>query len=179
MKIFNSPLPSRKTVLLLFVAVAFPIHLWAIIITLLRVPAYLLHLSLAQTLGVLAYTFTAILLESVAGTLIFWPFALLFKEKIIAQAAALMPIALATTYIAQTRDYESVFKYQAYLKITDFARIWAVGLIVIAIAGYLVHRFPKLADFLIRYVDRTLVLTLIYVALDLIAALTLIGRNLL
>ena len=62
-------LPSWRDAFLIFAAVAFPIHVWAIIGALREVPAWILRLSVWDVIGVMSYTLVIALLETLLVTL--------------------------------------------------------------------------------------------------------------
>jgi hypothetical protein len=171
--IIRNRFPNKHTTFKTFIAVAFPVHIWAIVVTLQRFPSYLLYLKISEIIGIVAYTLSFALLESIIITtlLIIIGAGLpqkIFKEKIVPQAALLTPVALV--FANSVRSLGSTFQ--------EWIAIWVFGMIPILMIVYLVRKFLKLSEMLSKYVDRVTVLSLFYIAGDFIAVVIVIFRNL-
>jgi hypothetical protein len=171
--ILRNRFPDKHTAFKTFIAVAFPVHIWAIVVTLQRFPSYLLYLKISEILGIVAYTLSSVLLESITITILWIIIGAglpqrIFKEKIVPQAALLTPVALVVADSVQSLG--SSFQ--------EWIAIWAFGMIPILIIVYLVTKFQKLSEWLTKYVDRITILSLVYVFGDLIAVVIVIYRNL-
>ncbi len=62
---FKQRFPSGEDLLYTFAAVAFPIHVWLIVIVMQEVPAWILRLTLWDLLGVISYDLLFALVETV------------------------------------------------------------------------------------------------------------------
>jgi hypothetical protein len=171
--ILRNRFPNKHTTFKTFIAVAFPVHIWAIVATLHRFPSYLLYLKISEILGIVAYTLSFALLESIIITILLIVIGAglpqrIFKEKIVPQAALLTPVALVVADSVQSLG--STFQV--------WIAIWAFGMIPILIIVYLVGKSQMVSEWLTKYIDRITVLSLVYVFGDLLAVVIVICRNL-
>jgi hypothetical protein len=175
--------PNKHTIFKTFIAVAFPVHIWAIVVTLKRFPPYLLHLKISEFLGIVAYTLVSTLLECILITILLITIGVglpqrFFKEKIASLAAALTPIALVIAYSVQIQDFDASFQFLTYMPFKEWGMTWVFGMIPILIISYFVGKYQKFSELLSKYVDRITVLSLVYIFCDLIAVVIVICRNL-
>lgn len=171
--ILRTRFPDKHTAFKTFVAVAFPVHIWAVVVTLQRFPSYLLYLKISEILGIVAYTLSSALLESIIITILLIIIGAglpqrIFKEKIAPQAALLTPVVLVVA--------DSVQRLGSTLQ--EWIAIWVLGMIPILMIVSLVSKFQKLSEWLTKYIDRITILSLVYVFGDLLAVVIVICRNL-
>ena len=181
--ILRNRFPDKHTAFKTFVAVAFPVHLWAIIVTFQQFSSYALYLTISEILGIVAYTLASTLLECILITILLITIGAVlpqrfFKEKIASQAALLTPTALVVAYYVQSQDSKLFFYSQSYMPFEEWIAIWVLGMIPILMIVYLVGKFQKLSELLSKYVDRITILSLVYVFGDLLAVVIVIYRNL-
>ncbi len=174
--------PEKQSIYNLFIAVVFPVHIWAIIIVLQQVPTYILYLKASETIGTIAYTMAFILLECISITFVFILIGALLpqkllKQQIVAQAALLVPLALCIAYFIHVLDSISFVMFQTYIPNRFWFGIWIVGFIPLLIVSYLIRKYQRLPELLMKYVDRVTIVSLIYIFGDLLAVLVIIWRN--
>ena len=174
--------PEKQSIYNLFIAVVFPVHIWAIIIVLQQVPTYILYLKASETIGTIAYTMAFILLECISITFVFILIGALLpqkllKQQIVAQAALLVPLALCIAYFIHVLDSISFVMFQNYIPNRFWFGIWIVGFIPLLIVSYLIRKYQRLPELLMKYVDRVTIVSLIYIFGDLLAVLVIIWRN--
>jgi hypothetical protein len=181
--ILRNRFPDKHTAFKTFVAVAFPVHLWAIIITFQQFSSYALYLTISEILGIVAYTLASTLLECILITVLLIIIGVglpqrFFKEKIASQAALLTPMALVVAYYVHSQDSKLFFYFQSYMRFEEWIVIWMFGMIPILIISYFVGKYQKFSELLSKYVDRITILSLVYIFCDLIAVVIVILRNL-
>jgi hypothetical protein len=164
---------------LIFVAAAFPLNLWALLITLYALPSWLIRLTAWEMVGTISYTLFFALIESLltAGALIVagllvprrW-----FSRKVIALLAVWIWLA-AVWAILININYDA-------LRSLGMAR----ALFWLALAGLTfgasllaIWRFEKVSAWIIALLERLTVLVAVYVFLGVLSGLVVIVRNLL
>ncbi|MEZ4646483.1 MAG: hypothetical protein R3E31_27805 [Chloroflexota bacterium] len=168
---------SRQALLNVFVACAFPIHVWLIINVMREVPAWILRLSIWDLVGVISYSLMFALLET---SVIFAGIVLLgfivpgrfFRHKF---------VALSTMLVFVTSIWFVILQYNSW--IIEFKRpfitlIWGLTYLIAVIIGYwFVNRRPKLEAGINNFVQRLGVLSFIYIFLDVVGLIIVIIRN--
>ena len=178
MAIFNSRRLSPADLALSFGAIAFPLHVWAIINILAILPAWLLRLSLWELAGVISYPLVDALLESailwiVAVGLSFVLPRKWWADKFVALSSALAWLLAAWAVLAQ-------FIYDRIL-------LWGPGQIIpglllvvfsFGLVYWLVQRYGRLEGWIKGLAQRLVVLTYLYIVFDLLGLVVVILRNL-
>ena len=174
--------PDKLSVFRLFIAVVFPVHIWAIIVTLKQVPSYLLYLKVDEIIGIVAYTLAFILVECISITVVLMLVGAilpqrLLKQQIVAQSAFLVPLALFIAVDLHVLPHLSFFRFLTYMTNSLVLKLLVVFVLPLLIAGHFVRKYQKLSELLVKYVDRITILSLIYVLLDILGILVIIWRN--
>jgi hypothetical protein len=173
--------PPRLTggdLFLSFGAIAFPIHVWAIVNVLEVFPAWLLRLSLWELAGALGYSLAFAFLESGILWAVFVAFAYILPRR-----------WLADKFVASSSLLAWLLAAWAILAQFIFGRIllwglWgAIGAAVLAVASlglaaWLVRRFTRLEQGVKWVTQRLAVLTYLYIFFDLLGLVVILLRNL-
>jgi hypothetical protein len=166
---------SRKNILAIFVACAFPIHIWAVIGMLNQIPAWLTRSGkLGDLSGLISLTLLFTLLESLIVTLIVvLLFSLIpvrwFNEKIIIYGVIVVWLAAVASMVG-------------HLAGSSIRSSWAllipVGYLVLVVATlWSAHRFQKFGNGISRLLDRLTILTFFYLFFDFLAVVVVLLRN--
>jgi hypothetical protein len=174
----QNQLYNRREIFLGFIAIAFPIQVWAIINILREVPAWILRLSFWDMWGVISYTLAYALIESVIICILFVTIGVVlpkkyFRENFIAYTA-IFSIFLSLIFIA-------VQTYANQLKSMGMVALGIMGFVLISImlgSYLLIYHKPKAATTITSIVDRLVVLSILYLTIDFLAIITIIFRNL-
>lgn len=174
---FRSRFAPRRDILLLFGACVFPVQVWSIVNVLREVPAWVLRLSLWDLIGVIAYTQAFALLES---AIIFLVLILLgailpgrlFRDRFVAQGSMAVFLTSAWAVAAHYSD-DAIRLWSAKMFLLGFA----VYLASVAVFYGLIHRHDRLAEAIRSLVERLLVLSLLYVSIDVLSLLIVAFRN--
>ena len=162
-----------------FGAIAFPVHVWAIINILAILPAWLLRLSIWELAGVISYPLVDALLES--GILWMGLVGLSFvlprkwlADKFVALSSALAWLLAAWAALVQ-------FIYDRMLQWGPEQMV--PGLLLVAVSFglvyWLVQRYGRLEGWIKRLTQGLIVLTYFYMIFDLLGLVVVILRNLL
>jgi hypothetical protein len=161
-----------------FAAIAFPVHVWAIINILYIFPAWLLRFSVWELAGAVSYPLVDTLLESCLlwiGLLILgfvlpkkW-----FADKFVALSAALVWLLAAWAVLVQ-------FTYKSILELGLVQLILGLLLVIISfgLAYWLVQHYGRLDGWIKRLAQGLVVLTYFYLVFDLLGLAVVILRNL-
>ena len=161
-----------------FGAIAFPVHVWAIVNILAIFPSWLLRLSLGELAGAVSYPLVAALLESGILWIIWVGLSYLLPQKWLAQKFVALSSALVWLLVAW-----------AVLAQYNFDRIvqWGPsqllpGLLLVALTlglvYWLVQRYGRLEGWIRRLAQGLGVLTYFYLVFDLLGLAVVILRNL-
>ena len=162
---------------MLFAACAFPVHVWAIVNVLRELPAWLLRLSLWELIGVISYTLVFTLVESLLFLLtLVLPATILparlYRDRLVATGT--MIVALTSLWaVAAHYNSEAIRAWG----LREFA-LWGGLYLVSIVAGWLsVYLAKRLQRVLVAVADRLVVLTTVYLAVDIVALLIILVRN--
>jgi hypothetical protein len=161
-----------------FGAIAFPIHVWAIVNTLVIIPAWLLRLSLWELAGAIGYPLVFALLETCVLWIGFVFLAYLLPGKWLANKF----VALSSLLVWLMAIWAALLQF-------IFGRILLWGLVTVIFGsllivfslglGYwLVQRFARLESGIKRVTQRLSVLTFVYLLFDLLGLVVVVLRNL-
>ena len=177
MAIFRSRFPSRPAVLYAFVACVFPIHVWSIINILRTVPSWILSMDIWQLIGVIAYTQAFALLESIIVFLILLFLAIILpakwlRDRFVAQVC--MAVFLATAWAILAHFYGQ--NYGIWV-IKRFLLSMVPLLVLIIVFSILIYRFKSLQKIIDAFVEHLLVLSFLYVGIDILSIMVILFRN--
>ena len=178
MGIFKSKRLSAADLSLSFGAIAFPMHVWAIINILAIFPAWLLRLSIWELAGVVSYTLVDALLESCILWIGLVILSLILPTrwlagKFLALSSALAWLLAAWAALVQF-NYDSVLQWgpeQIFPALILAA--FSFGLVC-----WCVQRYGRVESWIKRLTQRLAVLTYFYVTFDLLGLVIVILRNL-
>jgi len=166
--------PNKRWLVLAMVV--FPVHVWAYVNIFREVPAWILRLSIADLLGVIAYTLLFSLLESllvfallaVAG----WMLKRWVGEKQVAWATAVSFIT-AIWFIILHLNADWI-ENRAIIPLA----IWGITyLLVLTTDIYLIHTKEKISQFIESFAQRLSTLSALYLFIDIIGIIYIIIRN--
>jgi len=176
--IFKSRRLSPGDLSLSFGAIAFPIHVWAIINILAIFPAWLLRLTIWELAGAISYPLVDALLEScilwigLVGLSCVLPKKWL-ADKFVALSSALVWLLAAWAALVQF-IYKSILQWEPIQMLP--------GLLLVAISfglvTWLVQRYGRLEGLIRRLTQGLAVLTYFYLIFDLLGLAVVIIRNL-
>ena len=160
----------------MFAVVVFPIHVWSFLGVLKRLSGLMLKLDTWELIGLIAYTQLFALLESLGLWL-----------ALILMAVVLPARILREKFVAKSSV--SVFLLSIFGILIHFELVhwWKLAELLAGLAGcllgtvvlyVLLHRSKKLDDGLRAFADRLVVLSSIYVLIDLLSVAVVIVRNL-
>ncbi|GAB4263789.1 MAG: hypothetical protein Kow0080_02430 [Candidatus Promineifilaceae bacterium] len=166
--------PSKRWLVLAMVV--FPIHVWAYVNIFREVPAWILRLSIADLLGVIAYTLLFSLLESLLMVALLVVAGVVLKrwigEKQVAWATA-VSFTTAIWFII----LHSNAKWLDNRAIIPLA-IWGITyLLVLAADIYLIHTKEKITQLVESFAQRLATLSALYLFIDIIGIIYIIIRN--
>jgi len=180
----RSRFPRRGEAFLAFMVCLLPVHIWSIIAFLRTVPSYLLWVDLGRLMGIFAYMQVFAFMESLLFFLLVLLLAFLlprswFLDRFVAQATLL---ALVTTLWIVPVHYLSV---QASADETSaglggpYGILWVVSFLV-ALAGLsiLFRRVARFQTLLQGFAEKIVPLSVVYLLVDLAAALIVVSRYL-
>jgi hypothetical protein len=165
---------TRKNLFAIFVACAFPVHVWAIFSLLNQVPAWILRVSLWDLAGMIGLTLLFALVESVLVTAGVVLLAALIPGKWFTERT----VAFSAVFIWLV----SILSIVAHLREPLVRSVWglvigAAFLAAIAGAAWALNRYPKFAAALTGIIEKLAVLTVFYLILDAIGLIVVIVRN--
>lgn len=176
-------LPSFRDVLLVFAVCTFPIHIWALLSLFQKIPVYLLRLSTSELIGIVAYTLSYALLESLLLVifLILLSMALperSFRSRFVTQGTVL--IAVISLWLIPVHYQGSILlALEANLmQYMALIFIWTVSFVtLVALLSSMLRRHRWFERSISHFVDRVTVLAVLYVFLDLLSVGILLVRN--
>ncbi len=178
MGIFKSRRLSLGDLSLSFGAVAFPVHLWAIINILVILPAWQLRLSIWELAGVISYPLVDALLESCILWigLVVLSYVLPKKwlaDKFVALSSVLVWLLAAWAALVQF-IYERILQWEPKQMLPGLLLVaFSFGLVY-----WLVQRHGRLEGWIKRLTQGLAVLTYFYMIFDLLGLAVVILRNL-
>ncbi len=165
---------SRKNLFAVFVACAFPVHVWAIISLLNQVPAWILRVNLWDLAGMIGLTLVFALVESLlvtAGVVLLaalipgrW-----FTERFVALSAAVIWLTSLVSMFAHLQEP----LVRSFLGVL----IGAAYLAALAASAWALTRYPRFGVALNGLLEKLAVLTAFYLTLDGIGLVIVILRN--
>lgn len=184
MDILKQRIPTRPELVTLFLVSVFPVHVWAILMFLHEVPSYLLRMGAWDILGIFSYSQVFAFFESlvVLGAMLFVCLTLpapLFRVKLVPLGAAFL--LLSFVWIAPVHYQVQILTWLNW-NMTVYqvgVLLWVVSyFLVIGGAIFLIHRRAGAQKAVEGFVERLVVLSMIYVVVDAFCFLIVVFRNL-
>jgi hypothetical protein len=176
--IFKSRRLSHEDLLLSFGAIAFPLHVWAMINILAILPAWLLRLSTWELAGAISYPLVDALLEScilwigLVGLSIILP-KKWFANQFVGLSSALLWLLVAWAVVFQ-------FFFDRILLLDT--ELVLIGLLLMAfsfvLVNWIVHRPGRVEGWIKEIAQGLVVLAYIYLLFDLVGLIIIVIRNL-
>lgn len=163
--------PSKKEIYLVFAACVFPIHLWAIIVTIFEVPALIKRANILEIFSVFAYVLAITLLESLILLCFLVVSSLMlpqniFRDRFIASSTI---FAFITSIWVISLHFQGLYIQNLYL---------VPYVLILLFCFILIYRFKNIEKAIITFVDKLTPLSYTYVFLDIVGILIIIFRNL-
>ena len=158
---------------------AFPVHLWSILNFLYEVPAMLVRMNTSDLLTIFTYTQVFALVESFILFLILVSLGIFLPPRLLKDR----PISQGALIIFLVSCWAVLIHLHGYLRIKIIDYLSWVALWTIFIGFYLVityrwlTRFKKLVDWIEAISERIIVLTTIYIFIDMTLIVLAIGRS--
>lgn len=174
---FRKRLLSKREAMLIFTAVFLPVQLWMLYNLLIAFPAYRVRLTFWDLVGVIAYTQAFALFESLLILAGLAALALLVPlrwrgDRFIASLSMLIFVTTFWSILIHL-NYETIIDWGARQAGLWMLIILATGVPLI----WFTARVPRLADAVITFLDRALVLTALYLVVDVVCLLIVGLRN--
>ncbi len=178
--IFRQRLPSRRDLMYGFAASVLLVNVWSILVLLRQVPTLLLRLSLADLVGVIAYNQAFALLESTLVLLALIVLAIIlpgrrWRQGFAAYATLLLlvswPWALVLNLLLLGDEFTNLGPGGSLL-------LLAAYLAWVGAAFLLIARHNRLERALTVFIERVVVLSAVYLAVDLMSLVIVLLRNL-
>lgn len=178
MATFKQRLVSRKEILLVLAAGAFPIYSWAIVLFFERLTGWLYYLNIWEILSIFAYTQLFAFVESLAVVTGIVLLALvlpsrLFRETFVPTGTAIVLLTALWAMVAQFND--STLRE---LPMRMLAVWFMLYLATIVVAWFLLYRSPRLRRAVQTLAERMSVLLYLYIPLSALSLLVILWRNL-
>ncbi|MCA9921101.1 MAG: hypothetical protein KC419_12270 [Anaerolineales bacterium] len=176
MAIFKNRFPTKQELYYFLLACVFPIHVWSLINVMREIPAWVLRLSIAEMLGVIAYAQLFALLDTLV---VFLPLVLvsavlpasLLRKRFVAVGTAVVFITSGWLIYLHLNNW--VFEQRD----TAVFAIWGVTYLVAMIGVYLlIQRSEKVAAGISNFVQRLSVLSILYLIVDIISLIIVVVR---
>jgi hypothetical protein len=156
----------------IFVYCAFPIHVWVLINMFRDVPSWLLYMRVWDLIGMVAYTLSMALFETLLVLLI----AVLAGMVVPRRWVVDRYIPLISLWLLELSIMAIVFQHYIIRHLPKSQIVIAFALIL-AFSSLILLRFPK-AGAIFRWVaDKLVILSVIYIFFDLLGLLVVIVRN--
>jgi hypothetical protein len=168
---------SPGDLLLSFGAIAFPVHVWAIINILVIFPAWLLRLSIWELAGAISYPLVVALLES----FLLWMWLVLISYLFPRKWMANKFVALSSVLVWLLTAWAVLVQF-----IFDRIIQWGPGQLIpglllvtfsFGLVTWLIHRFERMEGWIKRLTEGLAVLTYLYILFDLMGLIVVILRN--
>jgi hypothetical protein len=175
---FKRQFPSRGELFYTFAVGVFFVHLWTFYNVFHEVPAWVIRMSLWDVIGVVSYVLLFALVDSLllAGGLTAVAVVLpnrWFKDNFVAQGsvAALLISAFAVFFHLQG-DALDIWSFKRLL-------FWGgIAALSVVLVSFIVNRIPRASVFIRGAVERIVVVSAIYLFLDIFSVLVVVARNL-
>jgi hypothetical protein len=176
--IFKSRGLSPGDLSLSFAAIAFPVHVWAIINILAIFPAWLLRLSIWELAGAISYPLVVALLESS----ILWIGLVVLSNVLPRKWLAEKFVALSSVLVWLLAAWAVVIQFIFVTILQWEPQQMIPGLLLVAfsfcLVYWLVQRYERLEGWIRRLAQGLAVLAYLYILFDLLGLVVVIVRNL-
>lgn len=172
MAIFKDRFASED-LLQLFVFCAFPIHVWAIVNVLRDVPSWALYLRTSELIGTVAYNLTFALFETLIILVPFVVLGMLIPKRWVSEYFVPWVGVITVGGAIAAISFQNAITSYSPKKLLVAAIITALG-----VSTILVIRFPKIRNIVRQVGKRLIILSLLYLFLDLIGVVIVVVRNL-
>jgi hypothetical protein len=174
--IFRKRSISLQDIGLVFAACIIPIHLWAILNLLHELPAWFIRLSLGELAGVIAYTQSFALLESllvlacllILGLLI--PSQWIANRFVVLSSLLIFIVSLWSVVVQYNYDLIRTWGLRQFLP-------WMILFLISMAAPFFVIRVEKSSMLIKTIVKRLAVLSVLYVIVDVVSVIVVVLRN--
>lgn len=180
MAIFSSRLAPKKTYFQLFLVCMLPVHIWAIIIFFRRLDSLTLFMNVAQMISIASYVLVYALLESL------FIFALLFAGSLLLprRVSPARKLALGTVIALVASAAAALIHLDAIWKVTwldqrQWTWLWVgVSVLLIALISLAVFKSERLESWFNALVERLSLLSMVYLAADILGLMVILYRQL-
>ena len=163
---------------LAFVAIAFPVHVWAIINILDFLPSWLLRLSTWELAGVISYPLVEALLESCVLWLAMVAFAFVLPRKWLADKFVALSSVLVWLLAAWAVLVQFIFGRILQWGPAQLVPGFLLVVISFGLVTWLVQRYGRLEGWIKKLSQGLVILTYFYMIFDLLGLVVVILRNL-
>lgn len=162
----------REDLILLFVYCAFPIHVWAIVNMLRDVPSWALYMRYWELISTVAYTLTFALFETLIVLIPLILLGMLIPRRwISSRFIPWVGVMLVEGTIAAIAFQITIMNHSP-------KRLLVITIaLMLGISTILVIRFPKIGEILRSIAGRLVVLSFLYIFLDIVGLVIVIARN--
>jgi hypothetical protein len=163
---------------LLFIAVAFPVHVWSIFNLFYVLPAWMLKMDYIELFGAISYTFLFALFESTVITIFVFLFVQFILNKIFPDKYLTFGILVIwlLSILAVGAHYSHV------VNLWGFLNIGLLGLLsfvfIILLVSFLLKKYSKVENIIFFAIDRLAILISIYLIIDVMSLINIVFRNL-
>jgi hypothetical protein len=171
---------SRNEYWQLFLVCVLPIHIWAILVFLRRMPTMLTQLKATEIIGVAAYVLAFALLES----LFLFGVLSLADHFLFRKLLNSTPLPVGTIFVFLASATAAVIHLHKdwdiqIVTFSQWSKIWgALGLVSIGLLLGWLKRNPGLKRIIFEGVDRLSLLSMLYLGFDLAGVIVIVLRNL-
>jgi hypothetical protein len=168
---------ARFLIINAYLACLFPIQLWSLFNLLHEVPAWWLQLNAWDLMGVISYVQMFVLFESI---IIFLPLVLLsailppewFSDKFVAHSAGI--VFLATIWFIFAHVNDPTLRSWGYRQYLPWIGLFFFSQILLFFS---VHCSQKFESIIVSFVDRLVLVSVVYLFIDLVSVLIVVLRN--
>jgi hypothetical protein len=158
-------------------AIAFPVHVWAIVNILVMFPAWLLRASLWELAGAVSYPLVDALLESCLLWLVFVLLGFVLPRRWLADKFVALSSALAWLLAAWAMVVQFIYSHLLQWSLLQLLPGLLLVVFSFALVYWLVQRFGRLEGWIRQAAKSLVMLAYIYLAFDLLGLVVVILRN--
>ena len=156
----------------LFVFCAFPIHVWALINMFQDVPSWVLYLRSWEVIGMVAYTLSFALIETLIVFVVVLLIGLIVPKRWLVDKY----IPLASLWLVEVAFMAILFQHAIIYYLPKRNLVIGYALIL-AVSAILILRFPKVGIIFRWVAEKLVVLSVLYIFFDVLGLLVVILRN--
>lgn len=160
-----------------FAVIVFVVHIWSIYNLLVEIPAWILRLNSWELAGVISYALVFALIESLIILIILVLIAAILPERWFRQrfvAISSLFVFLAAIWVIPIHLFENSISSWGFPGVVLMISLAIVSFIAV---NFLVIRSTKFENSVVSVMQRITVLAILYVIIDLIAFMIVLGRN--